>query len=51
MTRESEYGSVPEVFAMDDVKCTGSEKSLLDCSYTTSDNCGPNEGAGVICSN
>ena len=34
---------------MDDVRCVGNETTLLDCPHTTQENCGPNEGAGVIC--
>ena len=30
--------------------CDGTEISLLDCGYQKKDNCGKNEGAGVICS-
>jgi len=45
----SHWGSVPEVFAMDDVGCNGNEMYLQDCSYRTSDNCAGSEGAGVHC--
>ena len=35
---------------MDDVRCSGSEKDLLHCGHITlKENCGPSEGAGVIC--
>ena len=34
---------------MDDVNCTGSESRIEDCPYNEHDNCGYNEGAGVIC--
>ena len=36
---------------MDNVQCTGSELSILDCFHQTVDNCDSQEGAGVICSN
>ena len=49
-TKQSTFGEVPSKFSMDDVKCTGNEKSLLDCRYKTKDNCGAGEGAGVRCS-
>ena len=50
LTRKSQFGQVSEYFGMDDVRCTGNEASIFDCSYTTSDNCGADEGMGVICS-
>ncbi|PIK48342.1 putative deleted in malignant brain tumors 1 protein-like [Apostichopus japonicus] len=34
---------------IDDVECSGSESSLLDCVHTTDHNCGHNEDAGVSC--
>ena len=46
---DSFYGNVPEIFAMDNVGCSGSEYHIQDCTYSTSDDCGPNEGAGVNC--
>merc|ERR1711892_714757 len=50
-TTETQYfGPVPEPFAMDDVRCSGYEATIQECEYSTSDNCGPGEGAGVICS-
>ena len=49
-TRESKYGAVPVNFAMDDVKCSGTEDSLLNCTALWfKDDCGKTEGAGVIC--
>ena len=30
--------------------CEGTETSLFDCGFQKKDNCGKNEGAGVICS-
>ena len=50
LTTKSQFGQVSEYFGMDDVRCTGKEASIFDCSYTTSDNCGADEGMGVICS-
>ncbi|PIK48341.1 hypothetical protein BSL78_14790 [Apostichopus japonicus] len=32
---------------IDDVECSGSESSLLDCVHTTDHNCGHSEDAGV----
>lgn len=43
------FGNVPEVMAMDDVQCTGSEETLQQCTYRTYDNCAGSEGAGVEC--
>jgi len=45
----SHFGTVPDDFIMDDLACSGSEQTLFDCTYTSSDNCGGHEGAGVIC--
>ena len=50
-TIQSRFGSVPSTFYMDDVQCSGSETSILDCTYSSVDNCGSDEGAGVICTN
>ena len=50
-TNRSHFGRVSNSFAMDNVKCTGSEDSLLDCPHETQDDCNGDEGAGVICSN
>lgn len=50
-TVRSRFGRVSSTFRMDDVRCTGYEASLLDCRHETKDDCGSDEGAGVICSN
>ena len=34
---------------LDDVRCTGSERRLVDCTYTAIDNCIHFEDAGVRC--
>jgi len=47
----SHWGSVPSTFAMDNVGCGGSEDFLQECTYSTSDDCGSSEGAGVQCYN
>jgi len=52
VTRESEDGMIngSDDFAMDDVECTGSEASLEDCDYiTTDEDCDNTEYAGVSC--
>ena len=48
----SQFGRVDEDFGMDNVKCVGSETSILDCPHTTEEDedCGGGEGLGVICS-
>ena len=49
-TIESQFGDVfTSNFAMDDIRCNGDEEHLQDCEYDSVDNCGPGEGAGVIC--
>ena len=46
------FGNVPRAdFSMDDVNCTGSEQSILDCPHKTKHNCSVKEGAGLRCSN
>ena len=50
-TKNSHFGTLEtSSFAMDNVQCTGSEATILDCPHFTVDNCGTSEGAGVICS-
>eukprot|EP00092_Neocalanus_flemingeri_P010631 GFUD01011453.1.p1 GENE.GFUD01011453.1~~GFUD01011453.1.p1 ORF type:complete len:228 (-),score=64.47 GFUD01011453.1:46-729(-) len=49
-TAESAFGSVADNFIMDDVKCDGTENSLLGCKYDKTDDCTSKEGAGVVCS-
>lgn len=34
---------------MDDIKCSGSESTLTQCSHTTKHNCNHGEDAGVVC--
>jgi len=48
-TMRSRFGTIPDDFKMDDVKCTGEETNLLDCDYNPNDNCSGREAAGVIC--
>ena len=36
-------------YAMDDVKCTGEEATLQNCTYRVNHNCYVGEAAGVIC--
>ena len=45
----SHFGPVSTNFAMDNVFCTGTEESLLDCPHSSSHDCEAQEGAGVIC--
>ena len=40
-------GSVP--ILLDDVRCTGTESRLIDCTYTAIDNCVHSEDAGIDC--
>ena len=49
-TKESKYGPVPRDFVMTDVRCKSDEESILDCQSTGQNNCGMEEGAGVVCS-
>ena len=34
---------------LDDVRCSGSEENILNCSYDSISNCNHSEDAGVIC--
>ena len=34
---------------LDDVRCSGNEESILNCSYDSVSNCDHSEDAGVIC--
>jgi hypothetical protein len=43
------FGSVPDQFSYDDVKCVGREMNLNSCPHHNQDNCSPWEGAGVTC--
>ena len=36
---------------LDNVACSGSEMTLLECTATTSHNCGHHQDAGVTCGN
>ena len=50
-TSKSTFGSVPSKFAMVNVTCNSTDKTIQDCSYDdeTTEECGPYQGAGVIC--
>jgi len=45
----SNFGAVVDNFIMDDVDCNGNEDNIWLCDYSTQENCGVLEGAGVIC--
>ena len=45
----SKFGSVSSDFLIDNVECKGTEATLRKCKYDTSNNCGGDEGAGVVC--
>ena len=49
-TIESHYGAATsDEYVMDEVACTGTEESLQRCTYTATENCSSNDGAGVYC--
>ena len=45
----SAYGPVPSTFAFDNVVCDGQETAISACQYFDVDDCGTDEGIGVIC--
>ena len=49
MTKESRFGATSPDFAMDQVRCDGTEERLVDCRHTKQDDCGAGEAAGAIC--
>jgi hypothetical protein len=46
----SAYGPVPNVFAFDNLNCSGNETNLKSCPHLNVDDCNSFEGAGVVCS-
>ena len=49
-TRENKFGPIhTSTFIMDNVRCSGSEETILACRHSSRDDCGRDEGAGVIC--
>ena len=48
-TIESQFGAVSENFSFFQIVCNGQEHTLEDCKHEKTDDCGPNEGAGVVC--
>ena len=47
----SQFGQGIGPIHLDNVQCTGTESSLLQCTYSPIHNCGHIEDAGVICLN
>ena len=48
-TVNSKFGNVSAEFSFDQVDCSGTEETLEDCKHENTDDCGPDEGAGVVC--
>ena len=48
-TVQSAFGAVSNHFILDDVRCEGEETNILLCTHSKRENCGPTEGAGVVC--
>ncbi|XP_071265026.1 uncharacterized protein [Salvelinus alpinus] len=44
------FGQGTEQIWMDNIKCSGNESTLTQCSHTTTHNCHHSEDAGVVCS-
>ena len=48
--KSGEYGSGDSrPIILDDIRCSGSEENILNCSYDSVSNCDHSEDAGVIC--
>ena len=48
-TSFSQFGQGTGPIHLDNVQCSGTETSLLQCTYSPIHNCGHIEDAGVIC--
>ena len=48
-TQESFFGEVSGPFSFNNVKCSGFESQLIECSHLDVDDCSSLEGAGVVC--
>ena len=48
-TVSSKFGNVSADFSFDQVECSGQEITLEDCKHDNTEDCGPDEGAGVVC--
>ena len=46
---EAYFGEGTDPILLDDVKCAGTESSLLNCNYNSKDDCAHDEAAGVTC--
>ena len=47
--RHAYYGQGTVPILLDDVRCTNTESRLIDCPYTSIDNCVHSEDAAVSC--
>ncbi|XP_046574468.1 LOW QUALITY PROTEIN: deleted in malignant brain tumors 1 protein-like [Haliotis rubra] len=47
----SAFGDMGKSIAIGDLKCTGEEASVMDCSHTKTSQCSSNHYASVVCSN
>ena len=43
------FGEGQGPILMDDLRCTGNERRLVNCTHLSDHNCGHHEDAGVIC--
>ena len=47
----SHFGNINSIFSMNTVICNEGDETIQECTFKTSETCGPDQIAGVICNN